>query len=171
MIRTTLLTLAAAGLAALGAAPALGAQQAQEQIGIALGAQAPGAVVHTLDGKAVNLSQYIGKTPVVLEFWATWCSNCKELEPAFVGLARQYASRIRFIDVAVSVNQSPERVKRYAEKHDYPQEMVYDTNGSAVEAYNVPATSYVVVIDRAGKVVYTGLGGDQDLTGAIRKVL
>ena len=38
-------------------------------------------------------------------------------------------------------------------------------------AYDVPATSYVVVINKAGKVVYTGLGGDQDLEAAIKKVL
>jgi hypothetical protein len=48
---------------------------------------------------------------------------------------------------------------------------VYDTDGNAVSAYNVPATSYVVVINKAGKVVYTGLGGDQDLEGAIKRAM
>ena len=35
----------------------------------------------------------------------------------------------------------------------------------------MPATSYVVVLDKKGKVVYTGLGGKQDLEAAIRKAL
>jgi len=35
----------------------------------------------------------------------------------------------------------------------------------------VPATSYVVVVNKAGKVVYTGLGGKQDLEAAIKKAL
>jgi hypothetical protein len=35
----------------------------------------------------------------------------------------------------------------------------------------VPATSFVVVIDKTGKVVYTGLGGTQDLDAQIKKVL
>jgi len=35
----------------------------------------------------------------------------------------------------------------------------------------VPATSYVVLVDRSGKVVYTGLGGDQDLAAALKKVM
>jgi len=35
----------------------------------------------------------------------------------------------------------------------------------------VPATSYVVVINKAGKVVYTGLGGKQNLHAAIKKAL
>ncbi|HEX5178334.1 MAG TPA: TlpA disulfide reductase family protein [Gemmatimonadaceae bacterium] len=153
---------------AMAAAPALAAQ---DEIGVPVGAAAPGAVVHTLDGKSVNLDQYIGKSPVVLEFWATWCSNCKELEPKFLDMVKKYSPKVTFVDVAVSVNQSPERVKLYAQKYHYTQAMVYDTDGNAVSAYNVPATSYVVVINKAGKVVYTGLGGDQDLEGAIKRAL
>jgi thiol-disulfide isomerase/thioredoxin len=154
--------------AAMAAAPALAAQ---DEIGVPVGAAAPGAVVHTLDGKCVNLDQYIGNSPVVLEFWATWCSNCKELEPKFLDMVKKYSPKVTFVDVAVSVNQSPERVKLYAQKYHYTQAMVYDTDGNAVSAYNVPATSYVVVINKAGKVVYTGLGGDQDLEGAIKRAL
>lgn len=153
------------GLALAAAVPA------RAQVGIAVGAEAPGAVVHTLDGAAVNLDQYIGKSPVLLEFWATWCGNCKELEPQFLQLSKQYGQRVKFVGVAVSVNQSPRRVKLYAEKYHYPYQMVYDTDGNAVVAYDVPATSYIVVIDKSGKVVYTGLGGDQDLEAAIRKAL
>jgi hypothetical protein len=47
----------------------------------------------------------------------------------------------------------------------------FDTHGAASEAYDVPATSYVVVVNAAGIVVYTGLGGDQDLAKALKKAL
>lgn len=47
---------------------------------------APGAPLHTLDGTAVDIKSYFGKKPVVLEFWATWCPLCKQLEPAMKGL-------------------------------------------------------------------------------------
>jgi hypothetical protein len=40
-----------------------------------------------------------------------------------------------------------------------------------VAAYDVPATSYVVVLDKAGKVVYTGLGGKQAIDAALAKAL
>jgi hypothetical protein len=36
-------------------------------------------------------------------------------------------------------------------------------------AYDVPATSYVVVVDKTGKIVYTGVGGTQNLDAAIKK--
>jgi thiol-disulfide isomerase/thioredoxin len=162
--KTALLALAAGAM--LAAAPALPAQ-----LGIPVGAKAPGAVVQTLDGKPVDLAQYIGKTPILLEFWATWCSNCKELEPQFLKVVQKYSPQMKFIGIAVSVNQSPQRVKLYADKYHYTHEMLYDKSGDATVAYDVPATSYIVVIDKSGKVVYTGLGGDQDLEQAVRKGL
>lgn len=161
----TLIAATAAG-ALLAAAPALHAQ-----IGLPLGAAAPAAAVQTLDGKPANLSQYIGKGPVLIEFWATWCGNCKELEPQLLSLVKKYSPRVRFVDVAVSVNQSPARVRLYAQKYHYTHTVVYDANGDAVTAYDVPATSYIVVADRTGKIVYTGLGGDQNLEKAIEKAL
>jgi thiol-disulfide isomerase/thioredoxin len=149
------------------AAPTLRAQES----GIEVGTKGPGAVVETLDGKAADLARYVGKTPVLLEFWATWCSSCKQLEPQIKALHGKYGKQIRFVGVAVSVNQSPELVKRYVAKHGMPGDQLYDRRGNATGAYDVPATSYIVVLDRAGKIVYTGLGGDQKLEPAIRKAL
>jgi hypothetical protein len=69
----------------------------------------------------------------------------------------------------VSVNESPKLVRHYLDRHKVAGAQLYDRKGDAVDAYDVPATSFVVVIDKAGKVVYTGLGGNQDLDAAIKK--
>jgi thiol-disulfide isomerase/thioredoxin len=143
----------------------------QQYLGIPLGAKAPGAVLQTLDGKDVDLASYIGKGPVVIEFWATWCENCRELEPAVLKAVKDYSGRVTFIGVAVSVQQSPERVKKYVAQHGIMHTILYDTHGNATGAYDVPATSYVVVINKKGLVSYTGVGGDQDLGAAIKKGL
>jgi thiol-disulfide isomerase/thioredoxin len=142
-----------------------------QDLGIQVGSSAPGAKVSTLDGKDADLSQYIGKGVVVMEFWATWCPNCQELEPSLLNVLKKYDKQVQFIGVAVSVNQNPTRVKAYVDKHGLPGVQVFDTKGNATGAYDVPATSYVVVVNKAGKVVYTGLGGKQDLEAAIKKAL
>jgi thiol-disulfide isomerase/thioredoxin len=144
---------------------------AQDPMGLAVGAKAPGAAVETLDGKRIDLSSYFGKGPVVLEFWALWCGNCKELEPQIKALSAKYAGKVTFVSVAVSVNESPDRVKRYAEKYGFTHQVVFDADGAATDAYSAPATSYVVVVDRGGKIVYTGLGGQQQLEAAVQKGL
>lgn len=139
--------------------------------GIELGKKAPAAAVQTLDGKAADLSQFVGKGPVLMEFWATWCENCHELEPTMKAMHAKYGKQVAFVGVAVSVNQSPALAKRYVANHKLGWAQVYDTQGNATEAYDVPATSYVVIVDKSGKVVYTGVGGKQDLEKAIKKAL
>ena len=151
----------------LAAAPAIRAQD----MGIGVGKTPPPASVQTLDGKKLDLSRYIGKGPVLIEFWATWCPNCRELMPALLAAERKYGKRVKFLAVAVNVNQSAERVRRFLAAHPLPHETVWDADGSAAEAFDAPATSYVVVLNAKGIVVYTGLGGQQNLDSAIARGL
>jgi thiol-disulfide isomerase/thioredoxin len=155
-----------AALAAVSVAtPALA-----QDLGIEVGSTAPAVIVHTLDGKQVDLGQYIGKKPMLIEFWATWCGNCRELMPALLDAEKKYGKSVKFLALAVAINQSPERVRRFIAAHPVPHETLYDTDGKAAGAFDAPATSYVVVLDKTGKVVYTGLGGKQDLEAALKKV-
>ena len=140
-----------------------------QDLGIEVGSQAPAVIVHSLDGKQVDLAQYIGKTPMLIEFWATWCANCRELMPALLEAEKKFGKKVKFVALAVAINQSPERVRRYIAAHPLPHETYYDTDGKAAGAFDAPATSYVVVLDNRGKVVYTGLGGKQDLEAALKK--
>jgi len=158
-------------LPALVASALVATSALAQDLGIRVGEKAPLAALETLEGKPANLSTYIGKQPVLLQFWATWCSNCKALEPAMKAAQAKYRGKVSFVGVAVSFNQSPQRVKLYAKKHGMTHAVLYDRTGDASEAYDVPATSYIVVIDRKGTVVYTGVGGKQDIDKAIRKAL
>lgn len=162
-----LMSAALAVAVAVGGAGAAGAQD----LGLKIGTAAPDAAVTTLDGATASLSQYVGKTPVLMEFWATWCPNCAELEPTLVSAAKKYGGKIKFVGVAVSVNETPARVKAFVAKHGLPGDQYFDAKGDATDKFDVPATSYVVVFNKDGKVVYTGLGGKQDLDAAIKKAL
>jgi thiol-disulfide isomerase/thioredoxin len=142
-----------------------------QDLGIEVGAKAPVVTVQSLDGKPVDLGKYIGKTPMLIEFWATWCPNCRELMPALLNAEKKYGKKVKFIALAVAINQSPERVRRFLAAHPMPHDFYYDADGKAAGAFDAPATSYVVVLDKAGRVVYTGLGGTQDLEAALKKAL
>ena len=160
----------AATLAALGAVASSPA--GAQDLGIRVGAKAPTAILETMEGAPADLGQWIGKTPVLLEFWATWCGNCRQLEPALKAAFDEYGDRVRFIGIAVSVNQSRERVRRHLAGHAMPlHAMLYDPDADASEAFETPATSYVVIINADGTVAYTGLGGKQELAAALGKVV
>ncbi len=156
----------AMAIVALAAAPAFA-----QDVGIPIGEKAPGGPLETLTGQAVELGSLLGKQPVVIEFWATWCGNCKQLEPAMRAAMTKHAAQVKFVTVAVSVNQSLERVKAWQNANKLGGELLYDRKGTVSGAYDVPATSYVVVADKNGRVVYTGVGGTQNLDAAIRKAL
>ena len=145
-----------------------GAAQAQD-FGLPVGSRAPIASVQALDGSTVSLAQYVGKGPVLIQFWAAWCATCRQLMPSFERAKQMYGARVKFVAIAVSANESIERVRRYSAAHKFTHPVLYDARGEAVDRFNVPATSYVVVLDRQGKIVYTGVGGDQDLVAAVRK--
>jgi thiol-disulfide isomerase/thioredoxin len=140
-----------------------------QDLGIEVGAQAPTVTVQSLDGKPVDLGSYIGKTPMLIEFWATWCPNCKELMPTLLAAEKKYGKQVKFVALAVAINQSPERVRRWLVANPMPHETFYDLDGKAAGAFDAPATSYVVVLDKSGRVVYTGLGGKQNLEAALKK--
>lgn len=168
-VRTLLTQFSVAALVAAGSLVA--APVRAQDLGIEVGARAPAVTVTSLDGKPVDLGQYIGKTPMLIEFWATWCPNCRELEPTMTAMHAKYGSKVSFVGVAVSVNEDAALVKKYVAKHKLPWTQVYDAKGNATDKYDVPATSYVVVIDKTGKVVYTGVGGNQDIEAALKKVM
>ena len=157
-------------VALLLAIPAAPLSLAGQESGIDVGARAPAVRINDLDGKPVDLGQYIGKKPVFLEFWATWCELCEELLPRVRAAQAAYGADVEFIGVNVTVNQSRERVRRYVATHKPPFRTLYDDEGASTRAYQVPATSYVVVVDRAGKVAYTGSGSSQDLDGVLSRV-
>ncbi len=162
---------ALASLTLLAIVAPVAAVRAQEA-GIAVGAMAPAAMVESLDGKPMNLSDIYGKgTPVVLEFWATWCPLCRKLEPAMAAARTKYDGKVKFVGVGVSANQSPERQKAHIEANRMGGVYVFDRHDAATKAFQVPHTSYVVVLDGAGKVVYTGVGESQDIDAAVKKVL
>ena len=143
---------------------------AAQESALMLGSVAPAAEVATLDGQSANLSTFLAeKKPVVLEFWATWCPLCKELEPAMAAAKKKYDGRVIFVSVGVPQNQTPEKQRDYATAHHLGGEFVFDRDAKAIAAYKANHTSYLVVVDAAGKVVYTGSGGDQSIEAAISK--
>ena len=145
--------------------------RAQDVIGIRVGETPPAVTLENLNGDSVALSRWIGKKPVIVEFWATWCPICAELLPRMEAAQKKYGDSVEFLVVAVAVNQSKNTVRRHLNKHPMPFTFLWDASGAAVRAFQAPSTSYVAVLDAKGKVVYTGVGEDQDIDAAVRRAV
>ena len=158
------------GIALLLLVAPLVSPAAAQEVGLAVGSKAPAVTVKDVDGRPVNLGGYLGKQPLFLEWWATWCEQCEALLPRVRAAHAEVGDKVAFFGINVAVNQTPERVRRYIESNQPPFRTLYDGEGESTRAYAAPTTSYVVIVDRAGRVAYSGTGGDQDFLGALRRV-
>ena len=69
------------------------------------GTQAPGFTLKDPDGRDVSLSDFAGKY-VVLDFWATWCPDCREDIPKLKELWETYGSdKVAFLSVAFDTDK------------------------------------------------------------------
>ncbi len=165
--------LAPVGLVAVATLLSLPPSALQAQgVGLAIGTPAPAAELEDLDGNPVQLLDYVeaGK-PTVIEFWASWCENCEALQPQLDRISAEYGDRVNVVAVAVAVSQSQRRVKRHLDSHDPGYPYLWDGKGAAVRAYKAATTSIVMILDGEGKVVYSGVGAQQDLVGEIERLL
>lgn len=157
-------------------APAAGDLRAQEggeeyAVSLPIGAEVPGAALQDLDGNPVELLDYLGGRVTLIEFWASWCENCAELQHQLDWIHARYGDWVGIVAVAVAVAQSLRRVRRHVEEHGPGYVYLWDATGAAVRAYEVPTTSVVVIVGADGRVAYTGVGPNQELVAAVEAVL
>ena len=118
------------------------------------GTQAPDFKMKTIDGKTFQLSKLKGKT-VVLDFWASWCPDCRKDAPEVVRMYKEYAPQgVEF--VGVSMDTDVAAWKKACEQFgiDYTQvsELKKFKETDISKAYGVQWIPSMVVIDKEGKV-------------------
>ena len=107
--------------------------------------------VKDMNGAEVRLASYKGKI-ILLNFWATWCTPCKQEIPDLVTLQEQYKDDV--VVLGFSVDDTPQQLKEYAAKYkmNYPV-LVGAGHENIQEAYGpmwgIPVT---IVIDRDGRI-------------------
>ena len=139
---------------------------------LSLGKPAPLFMVTTLNGKRVSFSDYKGKT-LIVNFWATWCGNCKVEMPWLAQLREKYASQGFEVLGIVTDNAPLAKITALAQKYgvQYPLLMC---NHKTAQAYGgLPELPVSFFIDRRGIIVAEMDGADSEpqIEANIRKAL
>ncbi len=120
-----------------------------------LGKAAPPFALSDLSGETWDLESLRG-TPVVINFWATWCQPCLWEHPVLVDGARRYRGKVQFLGVILHDEAS--NVQRYIAQEGAWGPALIDPDSQAAIAYGVYGAPETFFIDGDGIIVYKHTG-------------
>jgi peroxiredoxin len=126
-----------------------------------IGAAAPVFTQVNPAGKAVSLASYKGKI-VLVDFWASWCSPCRQEIPNLLSQYKMYKDK-GFEILSVSLDSSRDKWLKAVQQEGMGWAQVSDLNGSSnsvARLYGVSAIPATFLVDRDGKLISTNLRGE-----------
>ena len=116
---------------------------------------APKVDVPALEGDGrVDLASLKG-TPVVLNFWASWCEPCQRETPELVAFSKRHP---KIAVVGLAVNDIPSDARRFAAKEGVPYELGLDRDADTAGEFGVGGLPVTAVIDADGNLAATFIG-------------
>jgi len=138
----------------------------------------PSVQVQTLEGKNVNTSTFSnGGKPMLISFWATWCSPCKKELNAIAEVYDDWKKEtgVKVIAVSIDDSKSSSKVAPYVNGKGWEFEEYLDVNSDFKRAIGVNNPPQTFLVDGKGEIVWQHVGfkdGDeQQYIEALRKVV
>ena len=126
----------------------------------------PNLKLTKLNGRTVTLSEYLKKGPVLINFWATWCSPCKKEMVYLDKFERKYKDEgLSILSISVDSQKSLSHVRSYIRANDYIYDVFLDPNRQVFKKLNGNLMPTNVLIDTEGKVLWRHYGyipGDEE---------
>jgi peroxiredoxin len=116
----------------------------------------PDFSLQNLQGKSVDIRDHRGQV-ILLNFWATWCPNCRQEGPSLQKLYSQYQSR-GLIFYRINSKEKPETIKQFMEKESLNVPVLIDRAGKMERLFGVWVHPTTYLINRQGLVSYRTMG-------------
>jgi cytochrome c biogenesis protein CcmG/thiol:disulfide interchange protein DsbE len=129
---------------------------------------APAFDLERLDGRGrIDLASFRGKRPVVLDFWASWCTPCIHESKRLEAALKQYGDRVVFIGVDTKDYSADAR--DWQRKHGITYPSVHDGGGNVLAKWGGLPIPRIFFVGRSGKVVGE-LITEEDLPRYLRQI-
>jgi peroxiredoxin len=133
------------------------------------GGATPALELEDVQGKTHRLSEYRGKV-VLLNFWATWCTPCREEMPSMASLEQSLQGR-PFAVLAVNVGEGASAARGFGEKMALRFPLLLDRDMNTTRAWGARVLPASYVIGPDGKVAYSYLGAIDWNAPEVRKAI
>ena len=135
-------------------------------------AKAPQFELRDINGRTVRLSNYRGKV-VLINFWATWCPQCRVEMPDLIRLQREHGKEGLQI---IGITYPPERkarVRRFARSLNVNYPIILGTHQLKASFSSEETLPLTIVIDRDGRVshIISGILLREEFDEKIRPLL
>lgn len=136
-----------------------------------VGRAAPDFLLETADGGMERLSDHQGHA-VLVNFWASWCKECREEMPELVKAFSLYRDQ-GFVILGVDVQESDSTVRRFAEEFGMEFPIPMDRDGEVARAYRTTGVPETFFIDRTGviRVKFMGPLEWEDLEEYLKQIM
>ena len=124
--------------------------------GYAPGTSAPDFSGRSLDARPVSLAGLHGKV-VVLNFWATWCLECRPEMPKLEQVHREFAAQ-GLVVVGINAREKGDPVRVFARQLNLTFPLVLDPDGKINTLYGVVGLPTTFVVGRDARAVALGVG-------------
>lgn len=105
--------------------------------------QAPQLIMQSVQGENINLIEMSQEKPVLVYFWATWCSICMSVSPSVELVSNTH----QVISVALNSGEQ-QRVKQYLQAKDYHFDVINDPRGIQGHAWGVSVTPTIFIVNK-----------------------
>ena len=109
-----------------------------------------------LEGGPFDFDAYLGRAPVVLNFWASWCGPCHLEAELLERYHRAFAGRVAF--VSVNVQDPSAQARGFVERYGLSFPVVLDGGADVAWAYRVTGLPTTFFIDAAGRIRFVHQG-------------
>jgi cytochrome c biogenesis protein CcmG, thiol:disulfide interchange protein DsbE len=127
-----------------------------ELVGYRPGVKPPRFSGPTLDARELSLTDLGGKV-ILVNFWASWCAECRPEMPILETLHRELASR-GLVVVGINAREDRHTVARYAAELQLTFPLILDPGGRTNALYGVVGLPTTFVVGRDGRAVAFGVG-------------
>ncbi len=119
---------------------------------------APDFTLSLLDGTSVTASKLWADRPLVLDFFATYCTACATAQAELSQLAQDFRGRVAFLGITGS-QDTPEAIGTYLDRYAVPYAVALDPKGTAWLRYAVHEPPLVALVSRDGRILRGWPGG------------
>ncbi|MAF26554.1 MAG: TlpA disulfide reductase family protein [Gemmatimonadota bacterium] len=135
--------------------------------------KAPAFKARDMNGEKVSLEGYLGKGPIVVDFWATWCKPCKKELPWLQKLHAKYEERgLQMVTVSIDQPKSSGKVKPYVRGRKYTFPVIMDpTQHVFRKLQGKGSVPYMVIIDADGSIRYRHTGYQPGFEKKLEKMI